>query len=258
MKHLAIVQIDDQLNLAPAQTRKNGLAPSRLAARKFAAKPLIEWLVRRISEAELVNGIVVVMPDAPEYRELAALIPADIPCHFSSKSTPLARLADASNEYPSHSIVRVPLETPFCDPILIDRLLVAAQRNNKTDYVGYSFEDGSPACQSNIGLFAEWVRSSALAKAAREIKSEADAYHISRSFLDYPELFAQETLPVPESLNRNDIRCSVSIEEDWEELLSIVDALDTEMIHWQDIVCILDHQPTIRSRMAERNNLATT
>ena len=256
MKHLAIVQIDDQLNLAPGEERIGGLAPSKLAGRKLAAKPLIEWLVRRVSEAELIGGIVVVMPDAPQYRELANLIPLDIPCHFSNKATPLARLADASVEYPSSSIVRVPLETPFCDPVLIDRLLTTAQQNQQDDYIGYCFEDGSPACRSNIGLFAEWIRSSALAKAAREVKSKADAYHINSSFLDYPELFQQETLPVPKSLDRNDLRFSVVNEDDWEELLAIVDVLGTETPEWQDMVRVIDGQPTMRDRMANRNRMA--
>ncbi|PQO29391.1 hypothetical protein DTL21_25335 [Bremerella cremea] len=255
MKHLAIVQIDDQLNLAPGEQRSDALAPSKLAGRKLAAKPLIEWLVRRVSEAELIDGIVVVMPDEPQYRELANLIPLDIPCHFSTKSTPLARLADASAEYPSSSVVRVPLETPFCDPVLIDRLLTTAQQHEKKDYIGYSMEDGSPACRSNIGLFAEWIRSSALAKAAREVKSVADSYHINSSFLDYPELFKQETLPVPKSLDRNDLRFSVGNEDDWEELLAIVDVLGTETLEWQDMVRVIDGQPTMRDRMAQRNRV---
>ncbi|PQO38461.1 NTP transferase domain-containing protein [Blastopirellula marina] len=255
MKHLAIVQIDDQLNLAPGEQRSDGLAPSKLAGRRLAAKPLIEWLVRRVSEAELIDGIAVVMPDAPQYRELASLIPLDIPCHFSAKSTPLARLAEASAEYPSNSIVRVPLETPFCDPVLIDRLLTAALQHQQKDYIGYSLEDGSPACRSNIGLFAEWIRSSALAKAAREVKAKEDAFRINSSFLEYPELFQLETLPVPQSLNRNDLRFSVANEDDWEELLAIVDVLGTETPEWQDMVRIIDGQPTMRDRMARRNRV---
>lgn len=255
MKNLAIVQIDDEIVLAPGSPQDSSLPPSKLAARKLNSAPLIEWLVRRISEAELIEGIVVVMPDQPQYRELVSLIPLDIPCHLSKKETPLARLADASRKYPSESIVRVPLETPFCDPVLIDRLLITAQMHGDKDYVGYCLEDGCPACQSSIGLFSEWIRSSALAKANREVKSEADAYRVDSSFLNYPDLFALEMIPVPDSLNREDLRFSVANDEDWEELLAIVDALGAETLHWQDVVRIIDTQPPIRQRMAERNRL---
>jgi len=255
MKTLALVQIDDDIMLAPGSAQDSSLLPSKLATRKLNSAPLIEWLVRRISEAELIDGIAVVMPDQPQYRDLVSLIPLDIPCHLSSKETPLARLADAAKKYPSQSIVRVPLETPFCDPVLIDRLLITADMNDDKDYVGYCLEDGCPASQSSIGLFSEWIRSSALDKANREVKSKADAYRVDSSFLDYPELFSVEMIPVPESLNRGDLRFSVANDEDWEELLAIVDALGAEELQWQDVVRIIDAQPPIRQRMADRNRL---
>lgn len=255
MKNLAIVQIDDEIVLAPGSPQDSCLLPSKLAARKLNSAPLIEWLVRHISEAELIEGIVVVMPDEPQYHELVSLIPLDIPCHLSKKDTPLARLADAARQYPSQSIVRVPLETPFCDPVLIDRLLITAQMHGDKDYVGYCLEDGCPASQSSIGLFAEWIRSAALAKANREVKSKADAYRVDSSFLNYPELFSVEMIPVPDSLNRGDLRFSVACDEDWEELLAIVDALGAETLQWQDVVRVIDAQPPIRQRMAERNKL---
>ncbi|MHC2070385.1 glycosyltransferase family protein [Bremerella sp. T1] len=255
MKNLAIVQIDDEIALAPGTPTSSGILPSKLAARKLNSAPLVEWLVRRISEAELVDGIVVVMPDTQAYHDLAGLIPLDIPCHFSKKETPLARLADASKVYPSEAIVRVPLETPFCDPILIDQLLITAQRHGEKDYIGYNLEDGCPASQSSIGLFSEWIRSSALAKANAEVKANEDAYRVDTSFLNYPEMFSLEMLPVPDSLNRGDLRFSVSNDEDWEELLAIVDALGADALQWQDVVRIIDTQPTIRNRMAQRNNL---
>ncbi|MBA2115610.1 cytidylyltransferase domain-containing protein [Bremerella alba] len=255
MKNLAIVQIDDEIMLAPGSHQDASLTPSKLAARKLNSTPLIEWLVRRISEAELIEGIVVVMPDQPQYRDLVSLIPLDIPCHLSKKETPLARLADASRQYPSDSIVRIPLETPFCDPVLIDRLSITAQMRSDKDYVGYCLEDGCPASQSSIGLFSEWIRSEALEKASREVKSKADAYRVDTSFLNYPELFSLELLPVPASLNRTDLRFSVANDEDWEELLAIVDALGAETLQWQDVVQIIDAQPPIRQRMAKRNKL---
>ena len=255
MKHLAIVQIDDELNPVAASNQTASLLHSKLAGRKLISAPLVEWLVRRISEAELVDGIVVAMPDAPSYRELASLVPMDIPCHFSKKSTPLARLADASREYPSHSVVRVPLETPFCDPILIDQLLITALQHPGKDYIGYRLDDGCPVSQSCIGLFAEWIRSGALAKASSEIKSKTDPYRIDSSFLNYPDLFAIEMLPVPQSLNRADLRFSITDDEDWEQLLAIVDALGADALDWQEVVRIIDSQPTIRERMAQRNKL---
>lgn len=253
MKNLAIVQIDDELTLADGGRPTAGLAPSKLAERKLAASSVVEWLVRRISEAELVNGVLVVMPDGPQYRELAQRVPLDVPCYFSTKGTPLARLADAVTEYPAEAIVRVSLETPFCDPVLIDRLLVAAQHTPKAEYIGFCREDGCPIASSHIGLFAEWIRCSALARAAREVKSPAHDYQINRSFLDYPELFQLEMLPVPKSLDRSDLRFSVTDDEDWEQLLAMIDALGTEDLEWQEIVRVIDHHPVLRARMARRN-----
>lgn len=253
MKTLAVVQIDNQLNLAEGRKPAAGSTPMELPRRRLAGKPLIEWLVRRISEAQHIQGILVVLPDTAEAREIADIVPTDIPCYFSNRTTPLARLVDAIREYPCESVVRVPIENPFSDPDLIDRLVLAARQDAGYDYVGYCLENGLPAVQSHIGLFADWISCEAIVRAYKEVKRQEDNFNICQSFLNYPDIFSMRLLPVPDTLDREDLRLSVQDSEDWETLLAIVDDLAMDEPQWQDVVRAIDRNPQMRSRMAERN-----
>jgi spore coat polysaccharide biosynthesis protein SpsF len=243
LKHLAIVQIDDECGLGTSLSGSSTLPASAVAMRRLGGKSVVEWLVRRVSDAQQVEGVIVVLPEKPEYLWVADLVPLDVPVHFSKKADPLGRLVEAASEYPCESLVRVSPENPLCDPTLIDRLLITAQRNPNCDYIGYCLSDGSPAYNSSLGLFVEWFRTAALMKAERESKAPADRYQVGRSMLAYPDLFNLRLLPVPGSLNREDIRLSVTRDEDWEHLLAILEAVGADQLDWQEVIQLIDHQP---------------
>jgi len=253
LKHLAIVQIDDECSSGTTLPSGTTLSASAVAMRRLGGKSVVEWLVRRVSDALKVEGVIVVLPDSPDYLWVADLVPLDVPVHFSAKADPLARLADAVTEYPCESMVRVSPENPLCDPALIDRLLITAERNPGCDYIGHCLADGSPAYNSTIGLFGEWFRTASLIKAERESKAQADRYQVGRSMLAYPEIFSLRLLPVPGSLNREDVRLSITQDEDWENLLAILEAVGADQLDWQEVIQLIDHQPNLRNRMALMN-----
>ena len=59
---------------------------------------------------------------------------------------PAVRKADAS------VVVRVSIERPFVDPVLIDRLLCDANAHPGTDYIGYVLGDGRSAHRARASL----------------------------------------------------------------------------------------------------------
>jgi len=60
-------------------------------------------------------------------------------------------------------------------------------------------------------------------------------------------------IPTPDRIDRDDVRLTLDIEEDWENALAIFDAIDPDEVDWQRIANLLDHQPAMRSRMAALN-----
>ncbi len=230
--------------------------PSCHLRRRLGGRPLLEWVIRRVTDCTRLDGVIVVACDAPEHRFVADLVPLDVPVFFGSRTDPLERFARALEEYPAQSIVRVRGDNPFIDPVLIDRLVRTAEEHPECDYVSYMSADGRPAILSPVGVYAEWVRVGALRKAARAAKDPADRTHVTRYIYSHPERFQLRLIPAPPEIDRDDVRLTVGGEEDWEHALAIYDALGPDGLDWQRIAGLLDHQPVLRSRMAALNRVS--
>jgi spore coat polysaccharide biosynthesis protein SpsF (cytidylyltransferase family) len=223
-----------------------------IARRRFAGKTLLEWLVRRVSDALSVDQIVALAGEDSHSQSLVAHCPPDITVVTTPAADALGRLADAVREIPCSGVVRLNVSSPFADPDLIDRL-VAAAAGAECDYAGYRFAGGRPAIESQLGVFAEWCSAGAILRADRLAKSAADRDHATRFIYSRPDLFALHWLPVPRQLDRDDLRLAIHDEEDWEHVQLILDALGPESLDWQYIASLLDRQPIMRARMKDRN-----
>ncbi len=73
----------------------------------------------------------------------------------------------------------------------------------------------------------------------------------------HPEKFTLRQIPAPDEIDREDVRLTVDIEEDWDHALVIYEALGPERLDWQRIARLLDHQPAMRRRMAALNRVHT-
>ncbi len=225
------------------------------AARKLDGKPLLEWVIRRVTESMRLDGVIVIARDETESRFVAKLVPADVPVFASKQPDALARFSRALEEYPAEAVVRVRGDNPFVDPGLIDRLVTTAEAHPECDYVSYCSRDGRPAILSPVGVYAEWFRGKALHRAARSSGDPADREHVTRYIYSHPEKFNIRLIPAPEKIDREDVRLTVDIEEDWDHVLAIIDALGEGTVDWQRIAELLDHQPALRSRMAALNRV---
>ena len=141
----------------------------------------------------------------------------------------------------------------FIDPGMIDRLATTAEAHPHCDYVGYFLRDGRPAILSPVGVYAEWFRAGALHEANRLARDKLDREDVARFIYSHPEDFNLRLIPAPAEIDREDVRLTVDIEEDWDHALVLFEALGPEQLDWQRIASLLDHQPALRSRMAALN-----
>ena len=93
----------------------------------------------------------------------------------------------------------------------------------------------------------------ALHKAARHAKHPEEREHVTRFIYSHPEKFNIRLIPAPAEIDRDDVRLSVEMEEDWDHVLTIYEALGPEKMDWRRISHLLDQQPALRSRMAALN-----
>jgi spore coat polysaccharide biosynthesis protein SpsF len=225
------------------------------ASRRLGGKSVLEWVVRRATDCLQLSGVIVATSDDPANAFIAGLVPLDVPVFAAKKPDPLACLAAALDEYPAESVVRIGTDYPFVDPMLIDRLVITAESHPECDYVGYCSRDGRPAVHAPVGVHAEWFRAEAIRRAARRAKAPLDRQQPTRYLYSHPEKFHLRLIPVPQQIDRDDVRLRVDVEEDFDHAVAIFEALGHEL-DYQRIANLLHHQPAIRSRMAAINRAA--
>jgi spore coat polysaccharide biosynthesis protein SpsF (cytidylyltransferase family) len=221
--------------------------------RRFGGRPLLEWVIRRVTDSAKLDGVVVLVCDEHAHQLVKEQVPLDVPVAVGNGADPLARFTKVLEQYPAQSVVRVRADSPFVDPGLIDRLVASAAKHSGVDYASYCSRDGRPAILSPLGVFAEWIRGTALRKADRAARVAADRRDVTRYIYSHPEKFNLRLLPAPEKIDREDVRLTLDRDEDWENALAIYDALGPEGLEWQRIAELLDHQPALRHRMAALN-----
>jgi spore coat polysaccharide biosynthesis protein SpsF len=231
----------------------DGQAWMRLGSRRrLGGKSLLEWVVRRVTESQRLSGVVVLLADGPHAAALSQVVPPDVPVLVSDRLDGLGRLAAALVKFPAESVVRLAPSTPFIDPGLIDGLVNQAISHPGCDYVGYCLRDGRLAIQSPLGLFAEWIKAKAIYRAHRDAPV-AERDPVTRHLFAHPERYHLRFVTIPPELDREDMRLTLAVEDDWEHVQAIFDALGPEQLDWQRIVGLLDHQPALRRRMADLN-----
>ena len=229
------------------------LASLSLPNRRFGDTSLLEWVVRRVTDASQLSQVVVVCEEGSLSFEVERIVPPDVAVFTSNLPDPLSRFRAATNHFSADAVVRVQVGSPFIDPVLIDRLVNSACADSTADYVSYCSSDGQPVALSRYGVLAEWCRTAAIERADEEATDPLDRQDVTRFVFSRPDLFSMRLIPVPEQLDRDDLRLGINIEEDWEHAQIIYDALGPEGLEWQTIACLLDQQPEIRARMATLN-----
>jgi len=246
-------------NLGVVQVHPRSAGPqwprwlASVARRRFGGKSLLEWVVRRVTDAQRLDGVIVVLSDDPVQRSLAELVPPDVPVFVSDEPDPLARLVAAAEKYRAEGIVQMGIDHPFIDPVLIDRLVVTAQRQTQCDYIGCCSNCGDTAMLAKLGIFAEWCRVKALRRADRKASDSEDRNDPTHYVYSRPDQFRLRFVPVPPELDRQDLRLVIGGEEDWDHAQTIFEALGPEGLDWQQIAGLLDRHPAIRERMEVLN-----
>lgn len=223
-----------------------------LAGHRFGNKSLLDWVVRRVTESLLLDQVVIVT-DEKQGELIERLAPADVEVFVGSQPDSLGCVAAAMHHFDADQLVRVPLSCPFVDPELLDRLVCMAGANPGFDYIGYFSLDGRPAGRSKVGLFGEWCRARAIVRANALAKTAVDRANSLQYVFTHPELFQLRFLPVPEKLDRSDVRLAIETAEDWDNAHLIFEALGPERLDWRRIVELLDEHPALRERMATLN-----
>ncbi len=203
----------------------------RHLARRLEGKSVLEWVVRQMTDCELLNGVVVLADEGPDGETVRKLAPADVPVFSSDTQDTVTLLQKTLERFPLESFLFIGADWPFLDPTLIDRLVRAAMQEPHCDYAAYQFTNEIFSPGRPYGLFPEWYRSDSIRGISDQITDPVHRQLPGSYFLDNQKRYTVELLPVPADLDQQEtIRHTFDDEADWDVILDLHDALKLDAL----------------------------
>lgn len=204
--------------------------------KKIKGVPLLEWQLRRVKLAKMVDKTVVATGAGPLNDPIEKLCKkVDVYCFRGSEDDVLDRFYACSRQYPEYKIiVRLTGDCPLTDPGVID-FLVTFFKKNTFDYVS---NVGSKMETFPDGLDVEVFSAEALAEAAKGATRPSDREHVT-PWIKRSKKLTKHFPPAPYDFSH--IRLTVDEPEDFEVVQYII-----ESAH------ISDEYPTLISILTKR------
>jgi spore coat polysaccharide biosynthesis protein SpsF (cytidylyltransferase family) len=200
----------------------------------LAGRPMIAQLLRRLTQAELVDEVVVATTTSSADDEVARVTEAEgVRVFRGSEHDVLGRMTGAAAERNADLVVRITGDCPLVDPAIVDRV-VGALIEHRTDV----------DLASNIvrrtfpkGLDTEALYFDALRRIERLGASSEAREHVTWfAYRERPDLFAMHS--VEEDDDHSELNWSVDTAEDFERVASLYEQLDlgTRLLGWREIL----------------------
>lgn len=268
-----------------------------LAQRSLAGKPLVEWVVRRASEAQQLDALIVVVPETATVESFKESLPAAVEVWQAKRGDRLGRLVETlawvsgtpsrpqqaasvphvgdrrgmSRQVASDlrgpnrlgtdllGVVTLRLDCPLLDPCLLDQLVSAVRANPAMD--GASYVSSRPSCSKRdrslpngqLGLYADYFRGDMLKQLDEQLTDPAARQQFESYVWNHSSRYALTPVPLPEALDRDDLRFSLRHQDDWAHAEQIVEALGQDHLEWHRLVGLMQTQPNLLARMASLN-----
>lgn len=210
-----------------------GIVQARLGSTRLPNKmllslhgsPLIEWVVRRVGKAELLDDLVVAVPDTRKDDVLAAYLEEiRVKVFRGPENDVLKRFYLAAQLTGADHIVRVCADNPLISGAEIDNL-IRFYTDNPCDYAYNHIPRGN---RYPDGLGAEIFPFQLLEKLDKEAVLPAHREHCVTFIHDNPELFSIKTFDPPdERIACPELKLDVDTFEDFSLLALKNIAIDT-------------------------------
>ena len=215
----------------------------RYLARYLEGKSVLEWVVRQMTDSELLDKVVVIADEGQRGDLVRKLTPCDVPVYSTSAHDTTAAVLETLEHFSAESCVVIGADWPFLDSELIDRLVRASRRTEKCDYAAYQSMNEVFSAERHYGLFPEWYRGSSLRKLIAETDDPIHRQMPGTFFLDNSRTYRVATLQIPEGLDRvAEMKYSFANEDDWDSILELHGALDLEVLDFRKVGGLLGSQ----------------
>lgn len=222
--------------VAIVQARVGSTRLPNKVLKPVTGRPLIEVLLRRLSRATELDGIVVATSLDPRNEPLAAHVRSlGYECVQGSETDVLQRYVDAARIAAADVVVRITGDCPLIDPLLVDQVV----RVFKDAGVDYASNLSPPTFPD--GLDIEVFTRTALERAATESSSPYDHEHVTPYLRNNPA-FTRTSITHHRDLSG--LRWTVDEPEDLEVIRFVFDHFAPDLhFDWEQVLMLQREQP---------------
>jgi len=206
--------------------------------KKILDRPMIEFLLKRISKSEMTDDIIVATSDREENKKLINFLKLKkIKYFIGDENDVLSRYYNAAKKYNINNIVRVTADCPLIDPTIIDST-IKTYLNDNVDYTSNIFPRSFPK-----GFDTEVFSFNSLEKAFNETSCLYDREHVTPYIRESGKFNISN---YSYDKNYSNLRLTVDWKEDF-ELIDKIFNLFKPNIHfnWLDVIDELYRNPEL-------------
>ena len=205
--------------------------------RPLLGEPLLSHVVRRTARASLVDEVVVATTRLAADQPIVDLGRAEgWPVVRGSEADLLDRYLLAARSERADRVVRITSDCPLIDPVLIDDVVAALDREG-ADYASNSLE---PRTYPR-GLDVEAMTFAALVLADSQDRDPASREHATPWLRTHPELV--RVVRVAADVDRSEHRWTVDTPEDYELVRRIYEAMGNDRFGWLEALAVVEAHP---------------
>ena len=192
----------------------------------LAKRPVIEWVLNRVSKAKLLDKVILATSDGPNDDKLCEFAAKrNISVYRGSETDVLGRICDAASSVNATGVVRICGDNPFIAPAEIDRLiklyvdLGPDYAFNHLDRMNNNYADG---------FGAEILSMNLLEQLAKTITNFSLREHLTLAVWDRASEIRIKTITAPKELAFSEMRFDIDTPSDLERLEPLAQQVGVE------------------------------
>ena len=234
--------------IAIIQARRSSTRLPDKIFKTIKKKPLIHWIISRVSKSQLINKIIVATTKDRADNKIISWVKNNTSCETfrGNKNNVLARFYNCAIKYKPKYIVRITADDPFKDPRLIDKAIRIIKKN-KYDYCSNTIYPTYPD-----GLDVEVFTFYALKKTFFRAKSLVDKEHVTSYMWNKKNNFKVYNFSYKNNLSK--YRLTIDTKKDLEFIRSLFKLLKKPIeISYVSIINTLINNKKIINKMDKKN-----
>ena len=222
------------------------LVQARMTSSRLPGKVLMELsgrsvlsnVIRRVKRARFVDEVMVATTVSESDDPIVEEAQTEMVGVFrGSEQDVLGRYYDAARGVEAEIIVRITADCPLIEPVLIDDVILAYQRE-LPDYASNTLVRTYPR-----GLDVEVLSFTTLEQAWKDAREPWQRAHVTPYVYGHPEMFRLLSVHADENYSR--YRWTLDTADDYQFLCALGSRLEIDDCSWRDIIALLEREPEL-------------